>query len=124
MDGVTGPNGKWLLTPEEALEKHAVDSAKRLLTEAPKHFLEHSGRTFFCLLDLDFSPVPDWAIVYRPEGAIAIGEELTLCRPDSEVTMVVEVAGPIFQLHPKEIRLWESVAVETFRAFQVYEPTG
>lgn len=103
------------------MNKHAVDTANRLLMEPPAHFKDHPEHTYFCLLELDYSQIPDWAIVNRYEGAIAIGEDLTLCRPDSEVTMVVTVAGPIFQLHPAEVRMWEAIAMAHRRGFEATE---
>ena len=121
VSGVTNTRGAFVLTPEEAMNKHAVDTAKRLLTEPPKHFQGPSDQTFFCFLEMGFSMLPDWAVIHREVGAVCLRDDLVLIRPNQETTMEVTVVGPVFQLHPKEVSLWEGVAVHQNRAFLVVE---
>jgi hypothetical protein len=109
------------VTPEEAMNQHAVDAAKRLLSEPPKHFLGARTQTYFCFLEMGYAQFPDWAVVHRPGGEIGIGEDLVLLRPDGETTMEAAVLGPLFQLHANEVRLWEAVAMKLHRAFVVVE---
>jgi hypothetical protein len=70
---------------------------------------------------MSYSQVPDWAIIHRQDGPVGIGEDLALCRPESNVTMVATVVGPVFQLDPGEVRLWEALGLKLHRAFVVIE---
>lgn len=121
VDGVTGRTGDWSLTPEEATNLHAVETAKRLLTEAPECFSLSSGNTYFCFLEVAYAPFPEWAIIHRVGGEVFIREDYRLCRPNGETIMMAMVVGPVFELDPGEIRLWEAVAMELNRAFVVVE---
>jgi hypothetical protein len=121
VDGVTGRRGNYVITPTEALNRHGVETAQRLLNEPPEHFSHHLGQTFFCFLEMSYSQVPDWAIIHRQDGPVGIGEDLALCRPESNVTMVATVVGPVFQLDPGEVRLWEALGLKLHRAFVVIE---
>lgn len=117
VDGVTGRRGDYIITPDEALNRHGVETARRLLSEPPEHFSEATGGTYFCFLDMAYSQTPDWAIIHTQGSPVAIGEDLTLCRPESGVTMMATIAGPVFQLHPGEIRLWEAASLKLNRGF-------
>jgi hypothetical protein len=117
--GTQSASGSWVLTPQEEERKHAVDTANHLLVPPPDYFNDPSGKTYFCFLEMGYSPAPDWAIVHRRGGGISIREDLLLRRPDGETTMETTVIGPLFQLHPSEIRLWEDLAMHQHRAFLV-----
>ena len=118
---MTGRTGEWTLTPEEATNKHAIDTAKRLLTEPPKRFTPESGITYFCFLEVAYSQFPEWAIIHRVGGEVFIREDYRLCRPNGKTIMMAMVVGPVFELEPGEIRLWEAVAIQLHRAFVVVE---
>lgn len=111
-----------MLTPQEQEAKHAVDAATELLSMPPDYFNGPSGQTYFCLLELGFTPSPDWAIVHRRDGTVAIREDLLLYRPGSETTMEVTVTGPLFQLDKREVNFWETVGLYQKRGFLVYDP--
>ena len=100
---------------------HAVETANRLLTEAPEHFSPASGNTYFCFLEVAYAPFPEWAIIHRIGGEVFIREDYRLCRPNGEALMMAMVVGPVFQLDAGEIRLWEAVATKLNRAFVVVE---
>ncbi len=121
MDGVTDRRGHFIVTPDEALNRYGVETAHRLLTETPKHFQPQPGDSYFVFLQMSYSPVPDWAIIHRAAGPIFVDEDLVPHRPGENVIMMATVAGPIIQLHPAEIRLWEDVSTRLSRAFQVVE---
>lgn len=118
---MTGRRGEYLITPDEALNRHGVETARRLLSEPPEHFSENSGGTYFCFLERSYSQTPDWAIIHRRDAAVAIDDDLTLRRPDGSVTMMVTIVGPVFQLHPGELRLWEAASLKLERGFVVEE---
>lgn len=124
VDGVTGKRGDYIITPNEALNRHGIETARRLLSESPEHFGESTGRTFFCFLEMAYSQTPDWAIIHRKDGPVAIGDDLTLYRPGTTVTMMATVAGPVLELHPLEIRLWEAASLKLHRGFDVIEVEG
>ena len=121
VEGVTDRRGNYVMTPQTAMNQHAVDIANRLLKEPPKHFTGPLAQTFFCFLDMSYSQMPDWAVIHREAGDVCLRDDLLLIRPNGEVTMEATVVGPVFQLHGKEIRLWEAVAVELNRAFIVVD---
>jgi hypothetical protein len=100
---------------------HGVQTAKRMLTEAPIHFDRATGNTYFCFLSVAYSPIPEWAIIHRVGAEIFPREEYRLCRPDGGAFMMAMVASPILGLDPREVRLWEAVAVHLHRAFMVVE---
>lgn len=120
VEGVTGRNGNWTITPEEAMDLHGVQTAKRLLAEPPIHFGQVSGNTYFCFLAVAYSPIPEWAIIHRG-GEVFPREDYRLSRPTGGPLMMAMVAGPVLELDPREVRLWEAVALHLNRAFFVVE---
>lgn len=118
---MTGRTGGWTLTPQEATTLHGAETAERLLTEPPKFFSTESGNTYFCFLEVAYSQFPEWAIIHRVGGEVFIREDYRLCRPDGKTIMMAMVVGPVFELEPGEIRLWEAVAMKLNRAFFVVE---
>ena len=121
MEGKTGPGQKWLITPEEALNQHAIATAQRLLTEPPEHFPGPAENSFFAFVEVAYSQYPEWAIIHRAEGELYVREDYRLSRPAGTTTMMATVVGPIFGLARGEVRLWETVAHHMGRAFQVVE---
>jgi len=121
VEGKTGPGQKWLITPEQALNQHAIDTAQRLLAEPPEHFHGPAENSFFAFVEVAYSQYPEWAIIHRAEGELYVREDYRLSRPAGETTMMVTVVGPIFQLWRSEVRLWEAVAHFHARAFEVIE---
>ena len=119
FDGLSNRNGGWILTPQEQEAKHAVDAASLLLSSSPDHFKGPPGQTYFCFLEMSYAQFPDWAIVHRLDGAIALREDLLLCRPGSAMTMEATVVGPVFQLDPREVNFWETLSLAHNRGFLV-----
>jgi len=100
---------------------HGVQTAKRMLTDTPIHFGQATGNTYFCFLSMAYSPIPEWAIIHRIGGEVFPREDYRLCRPDGGAFMMAMVAGPVLGLDPREVRLWEAVALHLNRAFVVVE---
>ena len=121
VDGITGRRGEYIVTPEEALNRYGSDTASRLLSEGPRYFTTHPSQTYFCFVEMSYSPVPDWAIVHRDGGPVLLNEDLLLCRPEEDITMMTTVVGPVFQLHLAEVRLWEAIGMRLHRAFLALE---
>ena len=121
VEGITNRRQEWLVTPEEALNKHAVDTAQRLLKEPPEYFPGPAEHTYFAFLEVAYSQYPEWAIIHRAAGELYVREDYRLSRPAGETTMMATVVGPIFQLGRSEVRLWETVAHFHARAFEVIE---
>jgi hypothetical protein len=119
--GQTGRNAKWVITPEEALNLHAIEMAKSLLTEPPKHFTEPIEASYFCFLEVSYSQYPEWAIIHRQGSEVFIREDYRLCRPGDDATMMATVVGPVIGLHRGEVRLWEAISEHYSRAFVVIE---
>ena len=121
VDGVTGRNGNWVVTPEEAMDLHGVQTANRLLEDPPLHFMPQEGNTYFCFLEVAYAAFPEWAIIHRVGAEVFLREDYRLRRPNGETIMMATVVGPSFELDPGEVRLWEAVALQLARAFVVVE---
>jgi hypothetical protein len=121
VDGTTGKNGEWLVTPEEALNLHALQAANDLLYDPPKHFTEATENVYFCFLEMGYSQFPEWAIVHRQAGEVFVREDYRLSRPGGDTVMMATVLGPVFGLRRGEVRLWEAVAMHHDRGFHVIE---